>query len=457
MKRVPLAPILPSDISTENVFFTFPSGSLAYDCQWCNSWCCRGHGYLLNKAVEAPMHLQSRPNLHVFLNHEGNDSSKSSLEVINCPPGCFFLSTDGLCGIQKDHDLAAKPEACRLFPFNRIRRIGGYLLVSPHPSLCPLEFTPMGAFSDESGHEFLLAEMQRSGISAQVPLCDGPHGLSIEDALGLERAIRDEAQRYAGVTDYESYASAQLAMTESLVSFDRHCEALSQTRAAERMRAFGRLVLRLLGITLSSAQLADSNMSRSMAISTPTLRSDVVFTAQKAQDGAFVATDLDRVPYVMFGIYLLAVTAWGAGMSAITFQTLSGLARRYSALLSLLSEANRVMVLKPGVPIPLEAADGEDFQSRYLRVTKALLPRQQQRSERTLGDILEEHCTFHGSDRMRFLVLVARRFRGILLPINAYTSQHLSVAKRVRCAVQRSALGLVNEEALIRFLARRAV
>lgn len=109
-------PILPSDISTENVFFTFPSGSLAYDCASCGSTYCRGHGFSMNRDKELPVLLGRDSSLQLFITDGDGDAAGTHSTVRNCPPGCFVLENDGLCEIQLEHGYAAKPETCRLFP-----------------------------------------------------------------------------------------------------------------------------------------------------------------------------------------------------------------------------------------------------------------------------------------------------------------------------------------------------
>jgi hypothetical protein len=45
----------------------------------------------------------------------------------NCPPACFFLDNDGLCGIQVEHGYDAKPETCR---FSRLTGCLAWVIIS---------------------------------------------------------------------------------------------------------------------------------------------------------------------------------------------------------------------------------------------------------------------------------------------------------------------------------------
>lgn len=97
---------------------------LTYDCVRCNATCCRGHGFSLDASSQERDRVYERANLHIFSQvRHGNLSSRHDT-ITNCPPACFFLTEDGLCGIQLEHGYDQKPETCRLFPFNQFHIVG---------------------------------------------------------------------------------------------------------------------------------------------------------------------------------------------------------------------------------------------------------------------------------------------------------------------------------------------
>ena len=118
------------------VHFTFGSGRLAYDCASCGAQCCRGHGFLAREGAEVATLLNEAPELLVFL--ERGHSQRHYVDTRNLAPGCFFLDASSLCRLHAAHGEAAKPETCRLFPFNDVLTSDGALIVRPHMALCPL-------------------------------------------------------------------------------------------------------------------------------------------------------------------------------------------------------------------------------------------------------------------------------------------------------------------------------
>lgn len=131
----------------------------------------------------------------------------------NCPPACFFLKVDVLCSIHVEHGFDAKPETCRLLLFNSFRCVGGYLVVSPHPELCPFELTPHGVHGFVSNHGSLLDVMAARGIASEVAPCRAI--LSDADrAIGLEACIADLSETYIDPTagTFDEFIATQIAI-----------------------------------------------------------------------------------------------------------------------------------------------------------------------------------------------------------------------------------------------------
>jgi hypothetical protein len=116
------------DIAVANVLFAFADGRWSYDCVACGAQCCRGHGYALNGARELEAQLSASTALHLFVSAD-KAGLFQAYQVRNLPPACFMLTKDGRCATHVTHGFAAKPETCRLFPFNQFGLLGDYLIV----------------------------------------------------------------------------------------------------------------------------------------------------------------------------------------------------------------------------------------------------------------------------------------------------------------------------------------
>ena len=112
------------------IYFPFPSGRLGYDCVTCQAKCCRGFGYMTTVGAELDRQFEMRPTLPLFVSPPDPRTSGGQVSIGNCAPGCFFLADDGRCDIHRERGFAAKPETCRLFPFNNFRRVGRFLIVA---------------------------------------------------------------------------------------------------------------------------------------------------------------------------------------------------------------------------------------------------------------------------------------------------------------------------------------
>src|SRR5690348_9959707 len=87
--------------------------------------------------------------------------------AVDLTDGCWFLAGDGMCSIETRHGRAAKPSTCRLFPFNRVYRVGEVRVVDINSVLCPLQ----AAEGDGVRHADLIADIEELSGS---PLLDVP-------------------------------------------------------------------------------------------------------------------------------------------------------------------------------------------------------------------------------------------------------------------------------------------
>lgn len=153
-------------IDRKQVYFTWPDGVLGYDCRGCGD-CCKGLGIGLDESggqVEQLVGLY--PALTPFLRKRG-----AAWTAFNPRGRCFFLDDQGLCRVEMDHGRAQKPASCRLFPFNRVFRLGAYTIVDYNSVICPLQVFPdrdadAAAHDDSSpptnpavSHDAILEEM----------------------------------------------------------------------------------------------------------------------------------------------------------------------------------------------------------------------------------------------------------------------------------------------------------
>lgn len=117
----------------EHVYFTWPDRRFRYECRGCGA-CCKGHGIGIDVAGGQLVQLLARrPALAAFLRRRGD-----AITAFNPRDRCWFLADDGLCRIEVEDGRAAKPASCRLFPFNRVFRLGPYTIVDYNSVICPL-------------------------------------------------------------------------------------------------------------------------------------------------------------------------------------------------------------------------------------------------------------------------------------------------------------------------------
>lgn len=198
MPHAILGPVTP-----EHVYFTWPDRRLRHVCAGCGA-CCKGQGLGFDvTGGELVQLLARRPALTAFLRPRGD-----TVTAFNPRQGCWFLADDGLCRVEVEDGRAAKPASCRLFPFNRVFRIGAYTVVDYNSVLCPLTVAPPGA-PDAITHAAVLAEITTiqdpAVIGSRLPALDPEaEGRAFVDS---ERAIA--AVLFASPGDLERAWGAQ--------------------------------------------------------------------------------------------------------------------------------------------------------------------------------------------------------------------------------------------------------
>jgi Fe-S-cluster containining protein len=396
------------EVRYQDVLFMFASGRFTYDCVRCNAKCCRGYGYGVEPGVPFQAQLSAAPAMWFFV--EPVVAGKNdAYEVRNCPPGCFFLTGTGMCGIQAAHGYEAKPETCRLFPFNRFRRIGHNLLVTPHVGICPLEVLPAGRSSANSDHAQLLSIMGDHGIHMPIP--DGVCGAGdVTRRLALEQQILENSEQYLEGRDYESFVAAQEIAGRQL---DKDLDPDSPQGGAVPSE-FYILLEQVLGTSPEVKHRRDAALVRTLTASTPFLRTELLFPLSTApRDHALHPA---QVPDFLRALHWFAAFAQEAGLADVSFQALTTMFTDHRPLLTLLAHINVEMEWRPGDPVDASSKSTSEFQVRYLRIAEALLPSSRW-VQKPLGQLLIEHIDFEGLRRIDFLRFIARRLMGRIVPV----------------------------------------
>lgn len=172
-------------------YFTFPDRGLAYDCAPCGA-CCKGLGIGLDMVAGDLDRIEAvAPGIAAFVRRRG-----PAWTAFNPKGRCWFLASDGLCGLERDHGRDHKPAACRLFPFNRIFMAGEFRVIDFNSVVCPLQVAVDGI-----RHTDLLAEIETLRDPALVAsLPDGAEAIvaseaaeppGYEECAGLEPLFGD--------------------------------------------------------------------------------------------------------------------------------------------------------------------------------------------------------------------------------------------------------------------------
>lgn len=197
----------------ERVYFTWPDRRFRYACRGCGA-CCKGHGIGLDVAAGQLVQLVARrPEITAFLRRRGD-----AITAFNPRDRCWFLAEDGLCRIETEDGRDAKPASCRLFPFNRVFRIGGYTVVDYNSVICPLTVGDDGIAHTEIHAEIVRIQdptVVGTRLPAQHPELEGRQFVESERAIAA--AIFAAPGELAGAWAAQADAAA----------FDAECGAAS--------------------------------------------------------------------------------------------------------------------------------------------------------------------------------------------------------------------------------------
>jgi hypothetical protein len=249
--------------------------------------------------------------------------------------------------------------------------------------------------------------MADQGISDHVPEIAPVHDL--ERFIEGERGVVALSEEYIRCNDYLAFAEAQLdAGTADSETNGRKTLGLTLDEGTH-------LVCQLLGLPPQILDDSDECTVRCMVASTPYLRARWLFPLGESTSQV-AAVDSVRVVYALLYLYTVVKAARYAGMTRVTFQTVSKLHHDFGALLLMLTDVGRVMIWRPGVMIDARGFESSELRLRFWRIAKALLPSQQRRRATTLGNILLDALPREPAARVVFLKTAAVKLLGAIVP-----------------------------------------
>ncbi len=280
-------------------YFTFLDGALRYDCATCGQACCRGKGMALDPRELVPL-LVREPRLAPVLT-----AAPSGLAGwADVTDGCWFLEDDGWCAVERRHGRDAKPTTCRLFPFNRVFRVGPTRVVDFNSVICPLD--------DAGGTGITWRELEED--LARVP--DGPLTASQAPAPAsgdarwenLERAILEATRTHLDKPPVELAAWQHAATIAWLDTgdgdrFPPSFAGLDDAR--ERMSRLEKAWAEFYGLATEEDPAAPVRLGRALALLTPSLRFNTLFR----RGGPPWAAAVLRLPRLLLATAFLARAA----------------------------------------------------------------------------------------------------------------------------------------------------
>jgi hypothetical protein len=189
-------------------YFAFLDGAFRYDCASCGQACCRGKGIAITAQRELVPLLGRVPSIAPLL----HPLPGGYVRLPDVTDGCWFLASDGMCSYEQTYGRDAKFTTCRLFPFNRVFRVGSAQVVDVNSVVCPLQ----DAHGSGHGvrHEDLLSELAAIGknplTESTVPLPSGARELRW---LSLETTLRDDSAHFLSSPSFAAFASHQQQTT----------------------------------------------------------------------------------------------------------------------------------------------------------------------------------------------------------------------------------------------------
>jgi len=346
----------------ERVYFSWPDRRFRYDCRGCGA-CCKGHGIGLDVAGGQLVQLLTRhPALAAFVRRRGD-----AITAFNPRDRCWFLD-DGLCRIEIEDGRAAKPASCRLFPFNRVFRIGAYTVVDYNSVICPLYV------GDDDGiaHADVLAEIES--------VCDAA-------VVGTQLPARDaEAEGRALVADEGAIATAVFAAA-GRADLAAAWGAQADAAALDAERAVADAAFRAIAVAAWRAP-TDATLAAALWL-TPSLRFNELYGPRQYAPRSAMSPVLARMWLAWLGF-----AALGEQLAArpLGLQELTTIWSEQAPLLHAVARWTEGPAMKPG---PAELP-GVDPGGLVRKLAQAFVDNRKAR--RPFGELVE--AAFAGADRV---------------------------------------------------------
>jgi hypothetical protein len=354
------------------VYFTFPDGALSYDCAACGQRCCRGAGFAFGADELVPL-LTRAPSLSAHLSLRAG----GTFHAADLTERCWLLDGAGLCELEVKHGRDAKPSTCRLFPFNRVYRVGDVRVVDVNSALCPVE--PAGG--DGVRHEALRRDLD---ALAGSPLIDVPAKLPdglAADWLARERRIAEAA--CAG-SDPSSLAAAA-------------GDDATDVPAAAWARVYG--------LAADALEPLERAVAPRVALLYPSLRFGALF----AGGGASYALTVERLPRRLRALTFLGALATRSLGAPPSLRGLTELARAQAPILDVLERWTTIVKLAA----PQFSADV----APALQAPLAILLGGAFRGGRTVGELVESAAAALPVEQRPLAVALAAKQLPTLLPV----------------------------------------
>jgi Fe-S-cluster containining protein len=312
----------------ERVYFTWPDGRFRYTCAGCGA-CCKGHGIGLDVAGGQLVQLVARrPEIVPFLRRRGD-----AITAFNPRDACWFLTGEGMCRVEVEDGRAAKPASCRLFPFNRVFRIGSYTVVDYNSVICPLEVVGEGGVA----HAEVAAEIA---------------GIADPSVVGTPLPARDaEVEGAALVTAERAIAAAMFAAagTDDALAAAWSAQADAAALDAERSTQIAAFTT-----VAGCAWTAPSNATLATALwLSPSLRFNELYGPRQYAPRSAMSPVLARMWLAWLGFAALGERLSGR---ALGLQELTTIWSEQAPLMHAVARWNDVPRMKPG-PIELPGVD----------------------------------------------------------------------------------------------------
>ena len=304
-------------------YFAFLDGAFRYDCASCGQACCRGKGIAISAQRELVPLLGRVPNIAPLL----HPLPGGYVRLPDVTDGCWFLASDGMCSYEQTYGRDAKFTTCRLFPFNRVFRVGSAQVVDVNSVVCPLQ----DAHGSGHGvrHEELLSELAAIGknplTESTVPLPSGARELRW---LSLETTLRDDSAHFLSSPSFAAFASHQQQTTA------QHLGLRSGGAPEEAMVQLQHFLDALYGPLLGNQESPHAAaIGRALTLLGPSLRFNALFR-KGSDDYRRLVLGLPAQLLATFVLSVHAATVWNKPLS---LRAITELHQAHSELRSLLA------------------------------------------------------------------------------------------------------------------------